>query len=131
MRIFLIQWGGDSVREIFDAVKGLKKRSHEIVYWVADENWPLDRSQFPETIFHDLKDAILGRPAGAVDTSQFVPPGDNLIARLYETESLLLTMMNKRYGHLSVSERKRFYYRLIQYWQGGLKYYRPDVIIFL
>ena len=118
------------MRELFDVVKELKARSHKIVYWVADKNWPLDRSQFSGTIFHDLEDAIEGRSAAAVDTSQFTPPGDDLIAQLYETESLLLTMMNKRYGHLSVSERKRFYYRLIQYWQGILKHYRPDVIIF-
>ncbi len=129
-RLFLIGWNGRELG-LIDVVSKLVERSHEIVYWsgyrILSE---ADQSQFPTTIFHDYDDALAGRPAPGVDVSAFAPPSEELITKLYETESMLLTMMNKKYEWMGVSERKRVYYRMLRYWKGVLEKYQPDLVIF-
>src|SRR6185436_8343243 len=45
-------------------------------------------------------------------------------------ESIILTMMNRLFDGMSVDERKHFYYKLLTYWLGVIKKYKPDVLVF-
>lgn len=125
MRIFLI--GLSRVHGTEYLISELEKRSHEIIYWVgsAEEN----NNKF-KGIFHEHYAAWAGAPAQGVDISEFPPPSKEWIKKLQEEESIILTMMNKRFGHLCVDEKRHLYYNMLQYWRGVIKKYKPDVIIF-
>lgn len=129
MRLFLIHWSG-GLPELTSVAAALKEGGHQIIYWVMDRTYPLDRSRFSETVFHDVGDAIHGLPADIVRDSPSAPPSESLLRELAPAESVVLTMMNKRFGHLSVAERKHFYYTLVRYWSAVLERYKPECIIF-
>lgn len=126
MRVFLI-WA-DNGPEINNLISKLKKQGHEIVYWVGlvggEKNAP------PETIFHDHFAAWDSLPAEGIEINDFPPPGKDLIEKLYKTESLVLTMMNKRFDTYCVDKRRHLYYNMLQYWNGMIDKYKPEVIIF-
>lgn len=126
MRIFLI-WA-DRGPEIKSLILSLKDKGHEIVYWVGSTGGEDDK--LPETIFHDHARAVAGLPADGIDITEFPPPGENLIKKLYKVESIILTMMNKRYDKMYVDERRHLYYNMLQYWHGIIKKYKPEIIIF-
>jgi len=125
MRIFLI-WA-DRIHGLEYLISKLEKRSHEVVYWVglADGN----EHKF-KGVFHEHFAAWAGSPAAGVDMSEFQPPNKKLIKKLHEAESTVLTMMNKRFGHMCADERRHVYYNMLQYWHGVIKKYKPDIIIF-
>ncbi|PIR13677.1 hypothetical protein COV49_01380 [Candidatus Falkowbacteria bacterium CG11_big_fil_rev_8_21_14_0_20_39_10] len=125
MKIFLI-WA-DYIYGVEYLISELEKRSHEVVYWVglADGN----ENKF-KGVFHEHYAAWAGSPAKGIDMAEFQPPNKELIKRLYGAESTVLTMFNKRFGHMCVDERKHVYYNMLQYWHGVIKKYKPDVIIF-
>ncbi|MBI5728766.1 MAG: hypothetical protein HY983_00780 [Candidatus Magasanikbacteria bacterium] len=127
MRLFFIEWSGpEPVR-----VTAELSKKHDIIYWSGlDLEKYTDTSTFPGTIFHEYADALAGRPARGVATENFIYPGEDLLAELSETESIVLTMMNKKYEWMEVLERKDFYYKLVWYWEGVLETYAPDAIIF-
>lgn len=130
MRLFFIEWSGQDVGKI-DVVRELKKQPHEVVYWSGGNlESQVDKSEFPNTIFHDYYDARAGKVSPQVDDSSFEPPGEALIKKLYETESTLLIMMNKRYEWMPENQKKHLYYRYIQYWDGVIKKYQPEAIIY-
>lgn len=129
MRLFFIEWSGKEFG-LTDVVKELKKQLHEVIYWSGfNLEANVDKTEFPNTIFHDYHDARAGIASPQVDDSSFEPPGEELIKKLYETESILLIMMNKRYEWMSENQKKHLYYRYIQYWDGVIKKYKPDAII--
>ncbi|QQG42917.1 MAG: hypothetical protein HYW15_01765 [Candidatus Giovannonibacteria bacterium] len=130
MRIFLMSWSGKEVGMI-EIVKRLKEGGHEIVYWVCDFGKEADYKTFPGTIFHDHYEAIAGKPAPGVNAEEFPSVGRDAIQQFYATESVVLTMMNKRLGHLAINERKHLYYHILQYWRGVFDKYNPDAILFL
>ncbi|MFA4833301.1 MAG: hypothetical protein WC619_00460 [Patescibacteria group bacterium] len=126
MRIFLI-WA-DKGLETKNLMLELKKHGHEIVYWVGIKGGEKDK--LPETIFHEHWQAVAGLPAENIDMAEFSPPGEDLIEKLYGVESIILTMMNKRYDKMCVDERRHLYYNMLQYWRGIIEKYKPEVIIF-
>lgn len=129
MRLFFIGWSGKDFG-LTEVVRTLKQR-HEIVYWSGDgKEFESLTAEFPVTIFHDHFDALHGIPARGVNVSVFPPPGVSLLTRLLDVESVVLTMMNKRFESKLVSERKHLYYHHVQYWNGVLTTLRPDAIIF-
>ncbi|HUT96470.1 MAG TPA: hypothetical protein VMW82_02805 [Candidatus Paceibacterota bacterium] len=105
----------------------LEKNSNKIIYWVGAPGGEIDN--LPESIFHSSSDALLGLPAKNINISEFAPPSNNLIEKLYRTESLILTMMNAKYDNLRTSERKHLYYEMLRYWYGILNKYKPDVVL--
>ena len=109
-------------------MRTLKIHGHEVVYWLGYDGGEVDTPA--GAIFHSHSDASRALPARGVDASEFSPPGEDLIAKLHKTESILLTMMNRAFDRLSVDERRRVYYRMLRYWTGMLRAHRPDVIIF-
>ena len=124
-RIFL-NWA-DGSPERMKEILTLRNRGHQIVYWTG---LPGDRSQIPDVIYHDHYAAWDNVSAESVDPSEFPPPSADLIKEFYETESLILTMMNKRYDGICVDERRHIYYNMLGYWYGVLKKYKPDVVGF-
>ncbi|MDD5290969.1 MAG: hypothetical protein PHZ04_02525 [Patescibacteria group bacterium] len=126
MKVFLI-WAGKGP-EIKNLMLELKKHGQEIVYWVGSPGGEKDK--LPETIFHDHWQAIAGLPAEDINMAEFSPPGEDLIEKLYRAESIILTMMNKRYDKMGVDERRHLYYNMLQYWHGIIKKYKPELIIF-
>lgn len=129
MRLFLIGWAG-VFEELVDVASELKKRGHEIVYWSRFNGMPVDASRFPGTIFHDHFDALARVPASGIDPDEFEPPGEDLIQCMFETESLVLSMMNKKFEWMAVNERKHVYYEFLRYWNGVVQKFKPDAIIF-
>lgn len=126
MRIFLI--GIDDSDKENNLCAELKKQGHEVVYRTVFSNEMKNKPS--DCIFHDhYNEAYMGVPAKDVDISSFPPPGKDLIEKLYKTESLILTMMNKRFK-MCVDERRHFYYNMLQYWHGVIKKYKPEIIIF-
>lgn len=126
MKILLV-WCSQSP-ETENLIPALKDAGHEVVYWVGGGD---DRKiEIPGTVVHTHSAARNGIPAPGIDISKFYPPGEALIKQLYKTESLVLTMMNKRFDWLCVDERKHIYYNTLQYWNGIMNQYRPEVVIF-
>lgn len=130
MRLFLIGWT-DKDSGLYDVALNLREAGHRIIYWVSfNISKEVVVSEFSDTIFHDSLDAFGAKPAPGVDVSDFLPISAEVAKEFYETEAIILTMMNKKYEHLSVDERKHIYYTLLSYWMGVLKKYRPDAIVF-
>ncbi|HCB35288.1 MAG: hypothetical protein A2W52_01020 [Candidatus Taylorbacteria bacterium RIFCSPHIGHO2_02_49_25] len=129
MRLFFVSWDGKKFG-LSDVVAQLKEKSHEIVYWTYFREGSVDQSKFPHTIFHSVFDALEGKPANGVDTSDFQPPGADLMREFQETELTVLTMMGKKYWRFSLEERKHLYYRFLGYWYGVLQMYKPDAIVY-
>ena len=129
MKLFFIGWSGADLG-LTEAVRLLKQK-HEIAYWTGDrKEFELILQDFPDTIFHDHFDALYGVPAAGVNVGTFPPPSMELLSKLLYTESTVLTMMNKRFESMLVSERKHLYYMHVRYWYGILTSLRPDSIIF-
>ncbi len=129
MRLFFINWSGKDLG-LVDVVKKVKQH-HEIIYWTCvNAKKEINPAEFPGTILHDHFDALAGKPAKELEEIKFDPPGEELLKQLAEAESILLTMMNKRFEAYSVSERKRLYYGYLKYWNGVFKKLKPDAVIF-
>lgn len=128
-KLFFIGWA-DKELGMIDVMIRLSA-TYRISYWSGDRA-ELDefKAQFPDTIVHDHYAALHGIPASGVDTSRFSPPDLELLHALRDTESTVLTMMNKRFERLLVGERKHLYYTELGYWYGVLTELRPDAIIF-
>ena len=126
MRIFLI-WAGKGP-EIKSLMLRLKEQGHEIIYWVGSTGGEEDK--LPETIFHEHAKALAGVPASGIDMAEFPLPSRDLIKEFYRAESIILTMMNKQFSNKCVDERRHLYYRMLQYWYGVIKKYKPEAIIF-
>ncbi|HEY4521712.1 MAG TPA: hypothetical protein VJH05_01065 [Candidatus Paceibacterota bacterium] len=127
MKIFLI-WAAE-YKEIEYLMRKLKNGGHEIAYWVGT-SVAGGEENLKNTVFHNHYSAWVGNPAEGIDINDFPPPGKELIERMYKTESTILTMMNKKFNNLCVDERRHIYYQMLRYWQGVLKKYQPDAIVF-
>lgn len=125
MRIFLI-WAVQ-YEELKELILALQKEGHEIVCWVGLGS---DGGKIPGAIFHNHYAAWDGLLAEGVNIDAFGPPGKDLIEKLYKTESLILTMMNKHFDEDCIDKRRHLYYNLLQYWSGVIKKLKPDLIIF-
>lgn len=129
MRLFLVGWAEDCP-ELVDVAEELNK-THQIIYWSrSSTTFKFDHARFPSVIFHDYEDAVAARPPASIDISEFHPPNAKILDQLSDTESIVLTMMNKKYDWMSVNQRKHLYYQYVRYWFGVLKKFKPELIIF-
>ncbi len=129
MNLFII--GLAHIRpEQVDVVRGLSKK-HQISYWVRMEHlFEIDKSEFPNTIFHDYRSALDGKSANGVDDSSFEPLSEELLIKFSETEAEILTMMEKKFESWGVNQRRDFYFDLMRYWKGVFEKFKPELIIF-
>lgn len=126
MRIFLL-WA-DRGKELAHLMRALNTAPNRLVYWLGQEG--AEWNNQPGTIFHSHSDAANGIPPANVDTSDFAPPGEEIIRQLYKVESIILTMLNRSLDDKCVDERRHYYYQLLTYWLGVFKKYRPEILIF-
>ena len=130
MKLFLIGWdgvGGDLV----EVAQGLKNRGHKILYWTkVMKDFQGYQDQFEGTIFHDIYDALLAKPAKGIDYSKFTLPNEDFLKNLNETELMTLTMMGKKFDYMNVNERRHLYADMVRYWYGVIDKLKPEMIIF-
>ncbi|HEY9584315.1 MAG TPA: hypothetical protein VJI33_01940 [Candidatus Paceibacterota bacterium] len=124
MRLFFV-WPapGPETKKLMDK---LQKAGHQIPYWVCD---PEDIGSRSDMILHNHFDAWSAIPAEGVPSGEFPPPGRDFIERLYRTESLVMTMMNKGFDGMPIDKRKSMYYEMVRYWNGVLDLYKPEAIV--
>lgn len=130
MKLFFIEWSGKEFG-LPGVVREIKKQGHEIAYWSGfhlDEE--INRADFLGTIFHEYEDARTGFGSPQVDDAAFPPPGEELLKSLYETESTILIMMNKRFEWMGENQKKHLYYQYVRYWDGILNQIKPEAIIY-
>ena len=131
MKLFFLGWSGKDLG-VVAAMKNLKQAGHEIVYCTCSNlDKEIDRADFPGTIFQEHLAAEEGIPAPALSNEKFDPPGEELLGKLLEAESTVMTMMNKHFERMSISERKNLYFNYVGYWNGVIKKYRPEAMVFL
>lgn len=126
MRVFLIWPDKDS--RLVGLMKKLKEPPYELIYWLGHEYGEIFNQ--PGTIFHSHSDAARGLPPKGVGVSDFLPPDNEIIGKLYKVESMFLTMQIDASDKESVEEKRRIYYRLLRFWLGMFKKYCPEVLIF-
>ena len=129
MRV-LVSWKtwGDEVLYLYDELG----RHHEVAYWIGEERHrkTIEERSKGQTTFHVKKNATAGQGAAALVATHETPPSAELIERMLPTESIVLTMMNRKFGPLSVDERKLAYYRMLGYWHEVLTKECIDAVIF-
>ncbi|MDO8521853.1 MAG: hypothetical protein Q7S08_01020 [bacterium] len=117
--------GGPEIKILLDA---LEKEGHEIVYWVGE--WPVAHLAPKGALFHDHNDAWDAKRSASLMDAQIPPADAALIGSMYETETLILTMMNKHYDAAPVDERKHIFYTMLSYWNYVLELVQPDAVLF-
>lgn len=132
MRLFLF-WP-NKYSNLSIVIQGLKNAGHEVSYWVGN-NGAIELPKEPPpflggTIFHDHYDAWTGIPAEGIDPLEFPPAGRDLIDKMMKTESIVLTMMTKKFDTFGIDERKILYYKMLGYWHGVIEKFKPDAVIF-
>ncbi len=126
MRVLLMwPWPDERTKVVIDAIEAV---GHEIVYWIGEH--PVAHLNPASSIFHDHYDAWDGKPAEALAKEKYPPPSAALISSMYETESIIMTMMNKHYDKAPVDERKQIYYDMLGYWSMVLDKMKPEAIVF-
>lgn len=126
MRIILM-WP-DGKLEVKILLDTLTSAGHEIVYWVGE--YAGEHMTPKGAIFHDHYDAWDAKPAKALAHAKIPPVSAEYIASMYETESTILTMMNKHYDAATVDERKHIYYTMLAYWTHVIDTTKPDFIVY-
>jgi len=126
MRILLMWPSNDPHTKIL--LDRLREDGHEIVYWVGER--PIEYLNPAGSIFHDHYDAWDAVRADALKDAKISPADLALIEAMYSTESLILTMMNKRYDRASVDERKHVYYTMLAYWRYVFDTVKPDFVLY-
>lgn len=126
MKLFIIFKGYK--KEVADLIEILEKNHHQVLYWLGHD-YPA-RRKFPHLIFHDGATAQLGGLPDGFKLTDFPALGEDVIAKFYETESLVMTLFEKKYPEICLAKRKRIYYEMLRYWHGVMLKYQPDAIIF-
>lgn len=114
--------------EAVDLIRGLKKADHEVMYWVGLSTGV--ECEFPEIIFQDHETAREGKLAPGIDPQEFEPASEELLKALLPTEALIYTMMKRKLQKMFFQERRHIYYEMVRYWQGVLKKFKIDAVIF-
>src|SRR3989344_534254 len=125
-KIFLV-WDGRQ-KDAVQVIEDFKKRGYDTVYWLGGDE---DGLRVPGIIFHDANGRRIRRDVTAkgIRLLDFPPPSAKVLKQLYKAESLILSMMNRRVGNITVDEKKHLYYNLIRYWEGILDRFKPDFIV--
>src|SRR3989338_6330402 len=130
MKLFITNLGGMRRHQI-DVARNLKK-IHDIQYWVRMTSYfPVNKKEFPETVFHEYLDALKGIPPHGIDASKYEPWSALDIAAYADIESEFMSMADKLYPDWPVNRRKDLYYDMLRYWGGVLEECAPDAIIML
>ncbi len=132
-KVFLVDFSSPILIAV--AKKLAKEGQVEISYWTGQKRFfdevSSSRADFPNTIFHNSLQAVKGIPAKGVDSSKYDPPSADLIDEMLECESLTISMMTRLdWKRISFLKKKHLYYKYLQYWEGVIKEFKPEAIIF-
>lgn len=126
----LIEWGS-SLPELTEVASKLKETGHDILYWVRNDSYSeVNKSLFPNTIFHDHIKAREGKPALEFKLTKFDPVGSDVMSNFFETESVFLFMIERYYPEKTIQEKKQLFFDLLTYWYGVIVKLKPEVVIF-
>lgn len=132
-RVFLMNFSTPILK---DVALELQKGGVEIVYWLGarhyfEEAIQKDKVNFPKTIFHELKDATRNILPKNLDCSSFEPVSKELIKKLTNDESIAFSMLGREdYFNSVFSRKKHVYYEYLKFFNGLLKKFQPDAILF-
>lgn len=121
---FLV-WNGTQ-QEIIEIISALKVKNYDVVYCIGEEG----ENNIPGVVFHKRADAVVLTPPQGMNIAEPPPLGEDILEKLYETESVLMTMMNRKVKARTVDEKKHFYYEHLRYWYSVMTKYKPEVVIF-
>ena len=121
---FLI-WNGPQ-SEVIEIISALKDSGWDTVYCIGEEG---EKDDIAGVVSHRVTDARRGIWPEGVSITDFPPMGKDVVEQLFETESILLTMMNRKVQAQVVDEKKHFYYEHLRYWYGTFMKYKPEVLI--
>ncbi len=115
-------------------IKGLESEGHKIVYYIGNAANHGEEPDFSGIVYHEDYEARFGKPAKDFKDSNFPPPENELLSKLYKAESLFLIMSNRKLDtpdkSMTTDEKRHFFYDLVRYWHGILLKFEPNVIIF-
>ncbi len=127
-KLFLVGWASLLSEQIYSVHKLAKE--HDILYWVRIKDVvPFEEKDFPNTLFHDYRDALAARPAPGIDASGFGIPSAKEFGALADVEAEFMVMTEKWYESWSINRRKELFYEMVRYWGGVLDMLRPDAIV--
>ncbi len=132
-RVFLISF---STPILIDVARNLKERGIEVVFWQgyrdAFDELARTKAGFEATIFRHAFDAIKNIPPKEVDVSGFEPISRDAIKELYSYGWDSLSMMSRAdYAGSPFVKRRNAYYNYLKFWQGMLKRFAPDAVVFI
>lgn len=130
--LFIIGFGTPILE---DVVRKLQGAGAHIVYWQGYRDHfrsiMRDTKSFPDTVFHYANDAIQNIPPKEVDISNFEPASKELVDALSSYEGTALRLISRiDYSMWPLPKKLDLYYRYIQFWQGMIKQFKPDAILF-
>jgi len=130
--LFIIGFGTSILEDVARKLQGAGAR---IVYWQGYRDHfrsiMQDKKHFPDTIFHYANDAIRNIPPQEIDTSDFEPASKELADALFSYEGTALRLISRvDYSAWPLPKKLDLYYRYIQFWQGMIKKFKPDAILF-
>ncbi|MBI2108808.1 MAG: hypothetical protein HYT93_01320 [Parcubacteria group bacterium] len=114
----------------------IKSLPLDIAYWTAGKRDFMsdvfnNKALFPNTIFHNSNDAVLGIPAEGIDVSFFKPLDPTFIKSFFECEISSLIMMDSTdWTQTPLSKKMHLYHVYLKYWYGVLTTLKPDIILF-
>src|SRR3989338_124262 len=100
MKLFLIFKGHQA--EVADLIEFLEKNHHQVLYWLGHDNSA--KHKFHPIIFHESAGAQLGSLAPGFKLTEFPALGEDIIAQFYETESLVMTLFEKKYPEMCLAK---------------------------
>ena len=132
MNIFLIKWDYNDESNLAIA-QGLDRAGYKTAYWVGasrEDASLVSRRAFSHTVFHNVFDAIAGRPAKVFLNEEFAPPDEELIKKLFEAESILSNMKQFEKLNMGSFEKNNLYHEYLEYWLGVINKFKPAAVVF-
>lgn len=131
-KIFLINFSTPILK---DVALRLQDEGAHIVYWQGYRDYfrsiCRDKYNFPNTIFHYAIDSLRVIPPTEVDVSEFEPPSKDIIEKMHKYIGQILFLIDRAdYSGFPLSQKRHLYYQYIKFWQGMLKKFQPNAILF-
>jgi len=132
-KVFLINFSSPIL------VASIKKMQKDDVitvqYWSAYregfEEIQKDKANLPNVITHHMHDLIKGVPPEGLDVDDFAPIDQDSIEQCYEYGWQALAMMGRSdFNNTTFVQKRNIYYRYLKFWNGMIKKFNPDCVLF-
>lgn len=131
-KLFIIGFGTPILK---DVALQLQDAGANIVYWQGYRDYfrliCQDKINFPNTIFHNSLDALRNIPPTEIDASAFAVPERSIIEKMHPYGTYAMFLIERAdFAGFSLAQKRHIYYEYIQFWQGMIKKFTPDAILF-